>query len=87
MKILYPKYYNSGRSSKLSSEDKKRLNNILEKEEYLNQKKVRKILKEEFNVEYCPSQQSLILTSLGFHYTKLFQYIFQKTKYMPKYCF
>ena len=70
---LYPKYHNGGRHSKLSVEDKEKLNEILEKEDYLNPKKVSKIIKDEFNVQYCPSQQSILLKSLGFHYTKPYQ--------------
>jgi putative transposase len=73
---LYPKYHNGGRPSKLSLEDKKRLNDILEKENYLNPKKVSKIIKDEFHVEYCASQQSILLKSLGFHYTKPLSNIF-----------
>ncbi|MCL2116574.1 MAG: winged helix-turn-helix domain-containing protein [Methanobrevibacter sp.] len=71
---LFPKYYNSGRHSKLSFEDKKKLNDILENEEYLNQKRVAKIIKDEFGVVYCESQQSVILRELGFRYNKPYQF-------------
>ncbi|MDR2623597.1 MAG: helix-turn-helix domain-containing protein [Methanobrevibacter sp.] len=64
---LYPKYFNGGRPSKLSPEDKEKFNKILEKEDYLTTKKVSKILKDEFNIEYSISQQSIVLKSLGFH--------------------
>jgi putative transposase len=70
---LFPKYSNCGRSSKLSDEDKEKLNKILEQEDYLNMKKVAKILKDDFDVKYCLSQQSVVLKSLGFHYSKPYQ--------------
>jgi len=71
---LFPKYYNGGRPSKLSFDDKKKLNDILEKEDYLNQKKVAKIIKDEFGVVYCESQQSVIMRELGFRYSKPHQF-------------
>lgn len=71
---LYPKYYNGGRPSKLTFEEKQKLNDILEKEDYLNQKKVAQIIKDEFNVVYSISQQSVVLKELGFHYTKPYQF-------------
>jgi putative transposase len=71
---LFPKYSNGGRPSKLSDEDKEKLNKILENEDYLDTKKVAKILKDEFDVEYCLSQQSVVLKSLGFHYSKPYQF-------------
>jgi putative transposase len=71
---LFPKYYNGGRHSKLSVENKKKLNYILEKEDYLNQKKVSKIIKDEFGIVYCESQQSVILRELGFRYSKPHQF-------------
>jgi putative transposase len=70
---LYPKYHNGGRPSKLSFEDKQKFNDILEKEDYLNQKKVTKIMKENFGVEYSLAHQSVILKELGFRYNKPYQ--------------
>ncbi|MCL2114817.1 MAG: IS630 family transposase [Methanobrevibacter sp.] len=71
---LYPKYKNCGRPSKLSDEDKEKLDKILEKEDYLNSRKANKILKDEFNVEYAQSNLSILLKGLGFHYTKPYQF-------------
>ena len=52
---LHPKYGNCGCHSKLSPEDKLKLSDILEKEDYLNQRKVAKIIKENFDVTYSLS--------------------------------
>ena len=71
---LFPKYHNGGRPPKLSEEDKKELNSILEKEDYLSHKKVAKIILDNFGVSYCQSQQSIILRDLGFHYNKPYQF-------------
>jgi putative transposase len=71
---LFPKYHNGGRPSKLSDEDKKDLNSLLEKEDYLNHKKVAKIIHDNFGVSYCQSQQSIILRDLGFRYSKPHQF-------------
>jgi putative transposase len=76
---LYSKYSNGGRPSKLSSDDKKRLDKILEKEDYLTSKKVTKIIKDEFNVTYSLSRQTAILKELGFHYTKPYQIYSKET--------
>lgn len=70
---LYSKYHNGGRPPKLSPEDKVKLNDILEKEDYLNQKKVAKIIKDNFNVEYSLSYQSIILKEMGFRFNKPYQ--------------
>jgi len=70
---LYSKYHNGGRPPKLSHEDKVKLNDILEKEDYLTQKKVAKIIKDNFNVEYTLSHQSVILKEMGFRYNKPYQ--------------
>ena len=71
---LYSKYSNCGCHSKLSHKDKIKLNDILEKEDYLNQRKVAKIIKDNFNVVYSSSQQSVILKELGFRYNKPHQF-------------
>jgi len=71
---LYSKYCNGGRPPKLSPEDKVKLNDILEKEDYLNQKKVAKIIKDNFNVVYSLSHQSVVLKELGFLYNKPYQF-------------
>jgi len=70
---LYSKYGNCGCHSKLSPEDKVKLNDILEKEDYLNQRKVAKIIKDNFNVTYSLAHQSVILKELGFRYSKPYQ--------------
>jgi putative transposase len=71
---LFPKYYNGGRPSKLSDADKENLDKILEKEEYLTSKMALEIIKKEFDVDYSASSLSVLLRSLGYHYTKPYQY-------------
>lgn len=71
---LFPKYFNGGRPSKLSDADKEKLDKILEKEEYLTSKLALKIIKDEFDVDYSASSLSVLLRSLGYHYTKPYQF-------------
>lgn len=71
---LLPKYGNCGCHSKLSDEDKIKLNDILEKEDYLNQRKVAKIIRDNFNVEYSLSHQGVVLRELGFRFSKPHQF-------------
>jgi len=71
---LFPKYFNCGRPSKLSDADKEKLDKILEKEEYLTSKMALKIIKDEFDVDYSASSLSVLLRSLGYHYTKPYQF-------------
>lgn len=71
---LFPKYFNSGRRSRLSDADKEHLDKILEKQEYLTSKLALKIIKDEFDVDYSAASLSVLLRSLGYHYTKPYQF-------------
>jgi putative transposase len=71
---LFPKYFNGGRPSKLSEANKVELDKILEKQEYLTSKMALKIIKDEFDVDYSPGSLSILLRSLGYHYTKPYQF-------------
>jgi hypothetical protein len=74
MKVYFQNTIIAAVPSKLSLENKKKLNSILEKESYLNQKKVAKIIKDEFGVVYSKSQQPVVLRELGFRYSKPHQF-------------
>lgn len=71
---LFPKYFNGGRPSKLSDADKDELDKILEKQEYLTSKMALEIIKDEFDVNYSAGSLSVLLRSLGYHYTKPYQF-------------
>lgn len=68
---LMPKY-DGGKPSKLSEEDYKRLNEILEKIPNLTTDIVSEILKSEFEVEFSDRHISRILKRLNYTYTKPF---------------
>lgn len=67
---LYPKYKNGGRKAKLTEEQFKKLDEIMINESFLNTRKVHKIIKEEFNVEYAISRIPAIVNKLGYSYKK-----------------
>ena len=71
---LFPKYFNGGRPSKLSDANKDALDKILERQEYLTSKMALKIIKDEFDVNYSAGSLSVLLRSLGYHYTKPYQF-------------
>lgn len=66
---LIPNYGN-GRPSKLSHDEKNELKKLIATREIRTGKEVKKLIKDEFNVDYSTRQISRILRELGFKYGK-----------------
>lgn len=67
---LYPKYKNGGRKAKLRDEQFQELDEIMRNETYLTTRKVHKIIKDTFNVEYSMKRVVEIVHKLGYSYKK-----------------
>ena len=67
---LYPKYKNCGRKAKLTEEQFKKLDEIMINESFLSTRKVHKIIKEQFNIDYSITRIPAIVKKLGYSYKK-----------------
>ena len=67
---LYPKYHNGGVKAKLTDEQFKKLDELMCGEQYLTTRKVHKLIKDNFNVEYSTKRVTEIVHKLGYSYKK-----------------
>jgi transposase len=67
---LKPKYKNCGNKSSLSQDQKNKLKVLMKGYQYLNTKKLHKLIKDNFGIDFCESQVRKIAHELGFSYKK-----------------
>lgn len=77
---LYLNYYNCGRHSRLSDDQKDELNRILENEEYLTVERAHEIIKSRYDIDYSIQSVKNILDKLEYNKGKPYQKFSKRPK-------